>query len=176
MDAITALREQLGIAHWAMESTIDGMTLEQFRWQPSGTANSIADNYLHTVIGEDESVHGLLQGMATLASSSWAGKTGISMSPPGAHGSPEWAGWVRDVDVDLSALREYAQAVYSATDQYVAGLTEADLDRKIDMTAYGLGIQTLNWILFVFVISHVADHMGEIGVVKGLQGLKGLPF
>ena len=176
MNTIAALREQLGIAHWALEATMDGVTPEQFRWQPPGTANSIADNYLHLVVGEDGVVQGLLQGKAPLSASTWTGKTGLSIPPPGAHGSPDWAGWVREVEIDLPALREYAQAVYAATDQYVAGLTEADLDRKIDLSAFGFEMQSLNWVLFTFVIAHAADHMGEIAVLKGIQGLKGLPF
>lgn len=176
MNAIEALREQLAVAHWAFEATIEGVTPEHFRWQPAGTANSIADNYLHSVCGEDEIVHGMLQGKPTLASTSWEGRTGLSSTPPGAHGSAGWADWVHDVQVDLPALREYAQAVYAATDQYFAGLSEADLNRTFDMNAYGLGTQTLNWVLFTFIISHLADHMGEIAVLKGVQGLKGLPF
>lgn len=176
MNAISVLREQLGVARWAMESTIEGITPEQFRWQPPGTANSIADNYLHTVIGEDDTVQGLFQGKPTLASTTWAGKTGLSIPPPGAHGSPDWDSWVRDVEIDISAFREYAQAVYAATDEYVSGLSDDDLDRQLDFNSFGLGTQTLNWAIFVFVTSHVADHMGEIAVTKGIQGLKGMPF
>ncbi len=176
MKAISALREQLGVARWAMESTVEDITPEQFRWQPPGTANSVADNYLHAVIGEDDIVQGMLQGKPTLASTTWAGKTGLSIAPPGAHGSPDWASWVRDVEIDLPAFREYAQAVYAATDEYVSNLSEDDLDRQLDFNSFGLGTQSLNWALFVFVTSHVAEHMGEIAVVKGIQGLKGLPF
>ncbi len=155
---------------------MEGITPEKFRWRPPGTANSIADNYLHTVIGEDDVVQGLLQGKPTLASTAWADKTGLSIPPPGAHGSPDWTGWVRDVEIEFSAFREYAQAVYAATDAYVASLSDEDLDRQLDFNSFGLGMQTLNWALFVFVTSHVAGHMGEIGVVKGIQGMKGLPF
>ena len=83
---------------------------------------------------------------------------------------------MRDVEIDLPAFREYAQAVYAATDEYVSNLSEDDLDRQLDFNSFGLGTQSLNWALFVFVTSHVAEHMGEIAVVKGIQGLKGLPF
>jgi len=176
MNAISALREQLGAAHWTFEATMADVTPEHFRWQPPATTNSIADNYLHAVCGEDEVVQGMLQHKPTLASTSWEGRSGLSSTPPGAHGSAGWVDWVRDVQVDLPAVRQYAQAVYAATDQYLAGLTEDDLDRTIDMSSSGLGTQTLNWVLFNFVIGHAADHMGEIAVLKGFQGLKGLPF
>ena len=76
--------------------------------------------------------------------------------------------------MDLPSFREYAKAVYAATDAYVAGLPDAALARKID-TGF-IGEQTVAFILSNIVAWHVAEHGGEIAALKGVQGLKGLPF
>jgi len=176
MDSISALREQLASAHWLLEATMEGVTPEIFCWKPTGRAESIADNYLHTVVGEDQIVHSLLQGKPPLFNSDLAGETGLSSVPGGAHGSPEWAAWVKSVEVDLPTFREYAQAVYASTDGYLASLTPDDLDRPVDLAGFGLGVQSTNWAIYNFVIGHAANHTGEISTIKGCQDLMGYPF
>ncbi len=49
---------------------------------------------------------------------------------------------MRRVEVDLDLAREYARAVYQHTDTALAELSPADLEREIDLTANGLGVQT----------------------------------
>ena len=80
---------------------------------------------------------------------------------------------MRDVRLDLPAARAYAQAVYAATDAYLAGLTAEDLDRDVDL--FGMS-QSLGAALGNFVIGHCHDMMGEISCLKGLQGVRGYPF
>jgi hypothetical protein len=74
----------------------------------------------------------------------------------------------------LPSFREYAKAVYAATDAYVAGLGPADLERKVD-TGF-VGEQTVGFVVGNILVWHVAEHNGEIAALKGAQGLKGLPF
>jgi hypothetical protein len=176
MDSISALREQLESAHWLLEATMDGVTAATFQWKPTGSAESIADNYLHTVVGEDQTVHTMLQTQTPLFSGDWAGKTGLSSVPGGVHGSTEWSAWVKSVEVDLSTFRAYAKAVYAATAAYLASLKPEDLDRPVDLTGFGLGVQSTNWTIFNFVIGHAANHTGEISAIKGCQDLTGYPF
>ncbi len=92
---------------------------------------------------------------------------------------PEWVhyeDWTKNVKVDLKALREYAQAVYKDAENYVAGLTDSDLDKPLDMTNAGLGQKTFAWGITNLVIGHLHDMTGEVSVLKGIQGLKGYPF
>ena len=56
----------------------------------------------------------------------------------------------------------------------MAGLTPADLERKVD-TGF-IGEQTIAFVLGNIGVWHVAEHNGEIAALKGAQGLKGLPF
>jgi hypothetical protein len=180
MEIIPALREQLTSSHWLLEQCLEGMTTEQLWWKPPGTANSVADNYLHAVLNEDDIVQGLLQKRPPLSESTWSGKTGLSTLPgmhgAGVHRSAEWSQWIKNVSTDWSAFHFYAQAVYTASDNYLAGCTAGELDRRYNLSAFGLGTQSLNWALYNLVIGHAASHAGEIAAVKGVQGLKGHPF
>lgn len=175
MDVIAALREQLRSANWLLEACMEGVTQDQLQWNPAGTAHSVASSYAHAVVGQDFVIHGMVQNKPPLAATTWANKVGVSALPP-QEGGADWSGWARTVRVDLAAIKQYAQAVYAASDAYLAGLKPDELDRMIDLTAAGLGQQTLNWVLFGAVIGHVANHTGEIAAIKGVQGLQGYPF
>jgi hypothetical protein len=172
VDAITSLRENIAAAHSLVEGTMEGLTADQAHWQPPGRAHSIAALYTHIVAGEDGIVHGMLLNRPPLAATSWAGKTGLSEAPPQEFG--DWSEWARKVRADLPALREYAQAVYAATDAYVASLKPEDLDGKREWFP-GVGSQTLNWMIGELAL-HANIHGGEISALKGLQGLQGYPF
>jgi hypothetical protein len=76
----------------------------------------------------------------------------------------------------MDALRQYAQAVYKATDDYMAKLKESDLDREVDLTQVGFGKWKLGAFLLTFVMGHARDIMGEISAIKGVQGARGYPF
>ncbi len=173
MDAISLLREQCQAAHGFLEETMKDVTPEQAHWLPTGKANPLGATYAHLVMGEDWFVNSLLKGGAPLAATSWAGKAGISEPPPM---DASWDQWGRRVRVDLNALRQYAQAVYAATDEFLASLTDAALQRPIDLSAFGLGQQTLGWALSNGVAGHAHNHCGEIACLKGLQGMQGYPF
>ena len=149
-----------------------GVTPDHAHWKPAGKAVPIGASYAHIVIGEDHMINGLLRGGAMLFASSWAGKAGVNEPPPQGG---EWADWARRVKVDLPALKAYSQAVYQATDSYLASLSDADLERPCDMSGFGMGQQPTS-TLFTVVVQHVDWHTGEISSVKGLQGLQGYPF
>jgi hypothetical protein len=173
MDAIAVLREQMGLNRWLLDGTLEGVTTEQLHWQPAGAAHSVASTYAHLVLGEDFVVNSMIQGKAPLAATTWAGKTGVSEPPPqGSEGTADWSQWAKTMRVDLSALRQYAQAVAASTDEYLANLKPEDLERQLDTP---LGKMSVNGLFFAAVIGHLPGHTGEIAAVKGLQGLKGYP-
>ena len=80
------------------------------------------------------------------------------------------------MQVDLPALKSFGADVYAATDAYLATLSDADLDRDLDLSAVGFGQQKLGWMLNLLLINHVGTETGEISVLKGIQGAKGYPF
>ena len=74
---------------------------------------------------------------------------------------------------DLEVFREYAKAVGTATDEFLASATDEQLEKEIDGP---VGKQPYITFLANIGVTHVAGHWGEIAALKGVQGLKGLPF
>ena len=174
MDSISMLRQQFQNAHGLLEGTMQGVTPEHAQWSPPGTANPLGSTYAHIVLGEDRILNGMARGAQPLLETSWAGKLGLSEPPPPRGG--DVAEWSRRVKVDLPALQKYAQAVYANTDQYLASLKPEDLERQVDLSAFGMGQQPLALLVGSLLLSHINNHCGEIACLKGLQGGKGYPF
>jgi hypothetical protein len=168
---VEGYRQQYRLAHQWLEGTLDGMTGEQVNFQPGGNALPAGAQYSHHVQGLDGIFNGKLGGKAPLMTGAFAGKFGTSESAP----LGDWAAWARSAEVDLDAARAYAGAVYEATDAYLAGLTDSDLDGTVDLSMWGMGDQPLSHLLNVMLLD-AAVHTGEISAIKGMQGLKGYPF
>lgn len=171
MQTIYYLLRDLKWAHELLEMVMVDVTEAQLNWTPPGLANPLGATYAHAICSEDAVLHGVLQGDPPLFSNGWEGKTGIS--------APQWYSdfdWARELAIDLPQAKEYAKAVYEASQAYLEGLTETDLDREIDLTKYGFGIQNVAWVYSSLVISHLNLMSGEISCLKGLQGAKGYPF
>ena len=172
MTTQAVLRAQLSGYHDILEQTIaDCSPGAVDKILPGATINSIGSIYAHVVFAEDRILHGMLQGKPPVyTAQGWANRVNIEMPAPGGF-TPEWA---RAVKMNLPLFREYAKAVYAATDAYIAGLSDADLARKVQTNI--LGEQTVAFVIANIIGWHVAEHGGEIAALKGVQGLKGLPF
>jgi len=168
--AVSNLRLLFGISHHYLEGTLMGLVDEQMNWFPNGRPASIIGQYAHIVTGEDWLINVKAKGAAPLMATSHAGRTGF-VEPPPIIG---WDGWARETSVDLPALREYAQAVYQATDAYLASLSDEELSHPVDMSEVGLGEQTVASVIGLALLNG-ALHCGEIACLKGLQGLVGYP-
>jgi hypothetical protein len=171
-NTVSLLRQQFQIGHQFLEGTMQDVAADHAHWTPPGKAQPLGANYAHIVVSEDGLINMLLKGTPPLMASEWAGKIGLSEMPPQA---PPWDDWAGRVRVDLAALRPYAQAVYEATDSYLASLADEDLSRPLDLSAVGLGQQTVGSFLSILIFN-VHTHTGEIACLKGLQGLQGYPF
>jgi hypothetical protein len=177
MDAVTLLREQLKTAHWVLDGTMADVTPEQMNWAPPGLANPLGASYAHTITSEDMVINGMLRRGAPLFASTWAGKTGSNQPMP--MPGPDWekyGPWAREVQVDLAQARDYAQAVYASSDEYLASLTPEALDTPLDLSGIGMGQVSLGWAISLLVIGHINNLAGEISCLKGIQGAKGYPF
>jgi hypothetical protein len=166
------LRQQLAGYHDILDQTIADCSQDVLdKNLPGATISSIGSIYAHLLFAEDGILHGMLQGKPPIyRAQNWASRTGVQMPEPGGFN----ADWARTVRVQLPAFREYAKAVFAATDAYVAGLSDADLDRKVQ-TGF-VGEQTVGYVISNILGWHAAQHTGEIAALKGVQGLKGLPF
>ena len=171
MKATSYIREDFRWAHSLLEMVVQDVTPEQADWHPPGLANPIGATYAHAVCGEDVIVRQMLRSDEPLLESAWKGRTGIS--EPQLSADFEWA---RRVQVDLPAARQYAQAVYAATDEYLAALADETLDQVLDLSAQGFEHKPVAWVLSALVISHLNNMAGEISALKGVQGVKGYPW
>jgi hypothetical protein len=169
MDAIAQLRSLFSQAHQTLEGTVADVSPEHARWNPPGKAVPIGASYAHALIGEDAVLCGMVRKTAPLIFTTWAQRSGLSEPPPQ---SPPWDDWARRVQIDLPALREYGQAVYAATDAYLASLSPADLDVEIG----GFGRKQKLGDFLASLALHAGWHTGEISSVKGLLNTKGYPF
>jgi hypothetical protein len=168
--AVSNLRLLFGIAHHYLEGTLMGLTNAQANWLPEGRPASIIGQYAHIVTGEDWLINVKAKGAAPLMATSHAGRTGF-VEPPPIIG---WNNWAQETSIDLPALRDYAQAVYQATDAYLASISDEELNRPVDMSEVGLGQQTVASAIGLALLNG-ALHCGEIACLKGLQGLVGYP-
>ena len=76
---------------------------------------------------------------------------------------------------NFTPVRQYAQAVYAATDAYLAALHDGDLAIVINVPVPGMGSMPQGVFLSI-LLANCNNHCGEISCMKGLQGLKGYPF
>lgn len=166
MDAREMLRRQFRFAHEFIEMALDDITPEIANKRIDGaTINTIAHVYGHSVVAEDAFVSGAVPGTQTvLESGGWSEKTGIPVAKPVQD--EEWG----KLTIDLAATRQYAKEVYEATDRFLARAPDDVLLREVD----GPGHKVM--VFPEMMLTHTAQHWGEIAALKGVHGLKGLPF
>ena len=166
------LRQLISGYHAVLEQTVGDCGQETLDKNPANaTITNIGSIYMHLVVSEDDMLHGMLQGKPGIyRGQDWARRTGVEAAPMGQF-PPEWA---RKVRLNLPLFREYAKVVYAATDAYIARLSDSDLPRKVQ-TGF-IGEQSVAFVIANILGWHIAEHTGEIAALKGVQGLKGLPF
>lgn len=169
---IAYLRAHLDSSRATLERMVADLSTEQLHWIPPGTAHPISERYAHLVVSEDTLVNGVARGGSPLHATEWSGRTGLS----DVNVMLADLGRARALRVNAEELHRYAAAVARATDAYLASLNESDLERTVDLSAFGQGTYALGTFLQTFVLSHLDNIVGEISVLRGLQGLRGYPF
>lgn len=169
MDAPSYVRKQIQTMRRFYQGALTGLTDEQFNWIPPGTANSIKASLIHLLAGEDMNIQRVLQGKPLLwDDEGWNRKIGVETRPGRDQG---WDA-IRETTIPLAPVLEYAQVVHAATDAYLADLTPEELERNVEFFVADARVADVLSILAV----HVAGHSGEIAALRGIQGVKGLPF
>ncbi len=163
------LQTQFQQAHTVIEQVIDDCDDEALTKIVGGNIGSISAIYAHAVFDEDGWIAGVAGRDRLWESDGWAAKTGLEI--PGPAQTQEWA--QSGASYDIAAFREYAQAVYAATDDYLSNVSDEALDAE---TQTGGGQMPVGRWVGAVGLWHVMSHQGEISALKGAQGLKGLPF
>ena len=169
MDAKTFIQTQFAEAHRLIDASINGATDGQFNWLPPGLANSIKASFIHLVVSEDFFIQQIIQDQPQVwVAGGWAEKIGLPFPPGGGQGWEE----IKGVKLALAPVLAYQKEVRAATDAYLAALTSEALDRSISLFGNPAPVAAA----LAIIVSHIVGHAGEIAALKGVQGIKGLPF
>lgn len=173
--SVRILFEQLKAVHSALEQTMEGVTDEVAHFMPPGKANPIAGTCAHLIFSEDMFIHNFLKKDKPLLETTFKGKTGASETHP-MEWEVAYPKWLKEVKVDMEKFQEYAKAVFAASEEYVSTLTDEDLEKGVDMSAFGMGEKKVHDFIANLISGHAYSIMGEVAVLKGIQNLKGYPF
>ena len=170
MDTIAFIRQAVAATHGQVDDSMTGMTVEQFNSVPAGTANPISATFLHCLNSEDFFIQKIIQGQSRLwEAQGWAEKTAVTTETPTYGGN--WEAF-KHMTLALEPFLAYQQVVRAATDAYLARLTPAELECVVKFPG---GDRSVGEML-ILLITHTLCHAGEIAVLKGIQGVKGLPY
>lgn len=170
MNAQEAVRQQLGFWHGVGGQVLGDCGDALNKKVADAKIGSIASIYAHVVFSEDAIVNSMFQGKTPLyVEQGWEAKAGVKH--PGSPMQTE--DWAAGVKMDLPKFQEYAAAVFAQTDAYLAGLSDAEMQRKIQGP---VGETTVGWMAVNIIATHYPSHIGEIAALKGVHGAKGLPF
>lgn len=165
MDVREVLLDALGRLPETIRGAVEGLTPEQLHWVPAAGANSIGWLVWHLTRVQDDHVSEVAGTAQAWATGDWAERFGLKPDP-GDTGYGHQAGDIERVRPESAkALLEYYDAVAERTRAYIAGLSEADLDRVVDTRwdpPVTLGVR------LVSVIDDDVQHVGQAAYVRGL--------
>jgi hypothetical protein len=169
METVEYIQKQYASVKRQLDAVILDTSEEQINWAPHGTANSIGETLVHMSGSLDNAFQAVLQGKPRLwESEAWGEKFGLTGTPGRVHGWDE----IKGKHLALEPVLGYVAAVINQVDQCVAGLTSGELDQLVTLN----GNERPAADVFILQFSHVLGHAGEIAALKGMQGVKGLPF
>ena len=154
--------------HRAMVADMQPLKQEHLEWRPAPDANPIGAIFVHFMRTEDGIVH-RLQGQPPLfESEGWVDRLTPGGSPVESNLTVDDAARVAQIPVEQALA--YGEQVMASASEYVAGLTDGELDRPTDPNSPR---RTVAITLRSFLLAHGWWHLGEIKYLKGLQGMPG---
>jgi hypothetical protein len=144
VDAAGLLRAQLQEIHRELD---EGLTAYLRDLAPAAppTGSLPLRLYVHAATVEDVTIQSLLQRVAPVYETDWAGK-----------------GPARYSTTDIAPVRAYAQQVFAATDAYLTGLGPDAVSQRVDLSRLDLGKPTIAWVVSKFVVLQLAQICGEL--------------
>lgn len=173
MSQITFIRNSFQNLQRSLEEAMKGLSQEQAHWRPDDRGNHIAFIAWHYTRTVDNIVRFALQRQPTVwISGKWDERFGLDSKAQGTGMSPEDAAALRISDIP--AFCAYMSEVWRESLTYLDAVDDEDLGRK--MTIRPLGELALGEVLGNTLLTHGYTHLGEIWLLKGLQGLQGSPI
>ena len=176
MDIIDFYRlEQKRIHDW-MRRGISDLTPEEWHHTVEGSGNTIAFLVWHCARTEDNILRFILQGRPTIwVDGNWYERLGLPSRVQGTGMPTEEARAIHIADPKL--FMEYVEEVWREFETYLAGISDggAELSKRI-VTVKPLGDMSAIRVTGQVCISHLFIHYGEIALLRGTMGKRGLPL
>ena len=157
VDSFARIRE-------VVHQVLAGLTREQLAARVDSKANSIGWLIWHLTRIQDDHVAGVAGTEQVWMSEGWVDRFELPLEPSD-HGYGHSSEQVAMVVVDADVLRQYYDAVHEAPLTFIAGLTDADLDRVVDDRwdpPVTLGVR------LVSVIHDDVTHTGQAAFIRGI--------
>jgi hypothetical protein len=172
MTLVQFIQAELKRLHAMLDAATRDLTLEQWHAIPGGvpTANHMAFEIWHYVRTEDNIVRFILQNRRPTVwmEGKWAERLGL---PPITQGTGMTAEDAQALRInDVAAFDEYKRAVYASTDEWLANPDESTFATPV--TVKPLGEMPAIRALGQVCMTHGFTHLGEIELIRTLQGLK----
>jgi hypothetical protein len=167
MSATTYMLQSLDFLHRSFRQAGDGLTAEQLNFVPEGESHSIAWVMWHGARIEDLIVQQVIQGNTPIwERDDWAARLGLPAQGFGTGQTTEEARTIRIADV--ADFAGYADAVATATHDYLNGLSDADLEREVKL---GQRVESVGQCITLHLVTHLNGHRGEVNLLRGMMGL-----
>ena len=166
MEAKDYLLTELAGLERSLKRATDGLTHVEVCWQPGHGCNSIGLILYHIARSEDMFVQTRLRQTSEIwDTGTWWEDLKVPKEEQGSHYTPEQVD--RFPVSQLDKVIAYYAVVRKETVDFVKGLKPADFDRKIAMGG-PFGEMPMAAI-FSIIVTHTAQHIGEISYLRGLQ-------
>ena len=171
MSTVGFIRSSLKQMHTTYNEAIGDLSPEQMSWRANDKGHPISFILWHYVRTEDNIIQFVLQRKPTVwLEGGWDEKFGLHRTAQGTGMSLEDAQTLRLEP--KSDFQTYMNAVWEATDAYLASADDAFLEQKT--TVKPLGEMPIANAIGNMCLTHGFTHLGEIAHLRGLQGLKGM--
>ena len=158
------LADSFGRIRDHVHRVVDGLSRSDLGARLDSEANSIGWLVWHLSRIQDDHIAGVAGTEQVWLAGGWVERFGLPLEPED-HGFGHTPGQVGQVVVDAEPLREYYDAVHAVTIDYLAPLTDADLDRIVDERwdpPVTLGVRLVSVIVDDLV------HAGQAAFIRGI--------
>ena len=164
------LKSQFQVAKMVYNGTVGDLTAELASKTIDGAQiGAILPIQAHAIFDLDAMVNQIGAGKEpVLVTGGWAEKTGIP--GPSLRQGPEWGA----ANYNLDGLKAYGEAVWASVDAFFDSVGDAELDKEVQSPVGGT-VQVASFLGGLGIV-HLSAHAGEIAALKGVHGVKGLPF
>ncbi len=169
MNAQQLVKSQIAFAHQTFRGIMQDVNDAIAASVPAGNIQPIGPIAAHAVLSEDYFMSVAMGSSPIFQLEGWRPKLGV----PDAENTRLTDEVAAGTILNLEAFNEYATKVFASTEGWLENADADALGREVDTPFGKMPALALAGGL---VLYHISEHSGEIAAIKGIQGMKGLPF